>query len=442
MIIIVYYCLIYHPFFHQQHEKVLQIPGGGVNFVFFLLMLSLLGTKAQAQDLKNSAQAITAASPLSSNTIHYKGPLGTTGLNTRFDPLDLCPNPVDQFNGAVSNQPYQFEFQSNCVGENAGQFNAYHPPFIWSLSYTTENGHYYNEQWEDLTNNDYSKVVLYAYDRIPYGNTRSNGTACFNSGFPNIHPWAPNNTGNVQTNATTGELITKMTIECTGYQCGFSGGNDHDIITVRYKGNRPQNLVITGNPAQICRSQPYTINWDPSFGATGYVVQTSVGTISTSGTSAQLLLPATTPNTVTSVTITVGAQNGCGGPVPASSVTTLTLPVTPAPPAPTNMQLTNGLCPTSSGTDKSVTITKVGNAEYFEWSISGPGAYFTATNSQTYTQPIAVNQSTGSATIQTPQVGTVTVICQQRTACGGLGNAIATSYQIAWGGLVKQERIG
>ncbi len=163
-------------------------------------------------------------------------------------------------------------------------------------------------------------------------------------------------------------------------------------------------------------------------------MQTSAGSItpgSTTGTTAQLLLPDTTPGTVTSVTISVAAQNGCGGPVPSSAVSTLTLPVTPAPAKPTNMQLSNGLCPTTAATDKTVTVTKVGNPDFLEWRISGTGAYFPNTNSQTYRQP--VNGSTpplGSATIKTPQPGAITVTCQQRTVCGGYGTALSATYQI------------
>lgn len=141
-----------HPstFFHcSHHEKILQILGGGNLSLIVLLLLSLDNrlAVAQVQHPNSAAPTVLALSPLSSNTIHYKGPVGTTGLNTRFDPLDLCPNTVNPTAGTISSLRYMFEFQSTCVGEGGYPFYpSVRPPFIWSLQHTTEQGHYYNEQ--------------------------------------------------------------------------------------------------------------------------------------------------------------------------------------------------------------------------------------------------------------------------------------------------------
>jgi len=405
-------------------------------------VLTLCGAVTQAQTLKNSVPNAIAAAPLSSNKIHFTGRYPSSNTNARYDPLDLCPNAVDPQTGTIASLAYQFEFQSDCIGEDGSPwgFGSYRPPFIWSLHYTTENGNYYNQQWQDQTNFDYSKVRFYLYDRVPITGTPTHpfvSSGAYSGGNPRVSTWCSTSGNCFQTNAVPGELITSVDIECTGYQCGFFGGNDNDRITVRYKSTRPKNLTIAGDPGQICRGQAYTLNWDSSFGAMGYEVQTSVGTITpnpTTGTTAQLFLPATTPGSVTSVTLTVSAQNDCGELIPASSTTILTLPVAPAPPRPTNMQLSNGLCPTTSTTDKSVSATKVGDADYFEWSISGSGAYFTINNAQTYSQPIPISAGSGStisATIRVPQPGTLVVTSQQRTVCGGYGSALSNTYQIA-----------
>jgi hypothetical protein len=307
------------------------------------------------------------------------------------------------------------------------------PPFIWSLYYTTENGHYYNQQWQDATDWDYSKIRLYLYDRVSStspGHPFIAGTP-YSGGNPRISGWGNVSHPSIQTNALPGELITGVVIECTGYNCGLFGENDSDHITVRYKGCRPQNFSISGAPTQLCRNQSYTLNWNASLGASSYVVQSSVGTITyTGGTTAQLYLPDTTPGSITSATITVGAQAGCGAILPTSSISTIVIPVAPGPEPPQNMQLSNGRCPTTSSTDKTVSVTGPLNAQH-RWTIinNGAGAYFPINGSTTYTSPL---NPTGNASVavKTPNIGSLTISAEVLTNCGGYSAPISQTYQI------------
>lgn len=90
------------------------------------------------------------------------------------------------------------------------------------------------------------------YDRVPSASTPSATGVYYNSSYPSsLTRW-----GNVQTNAQPGEIIVGITVDCTGYSCGNFGGNDHDFITVRYKGNRPQNLAIADAPPLFAVARP------------------------------------------------------------------------------------------------------------------------------------------------------------------------------------------
>ncbi|WP_201984119.1 hypothetical protein [Hymenobacter rubidus] len=336
-----------------------------------LAWLLLASSGAWAQGLPSlvrpsavAGPAQSASSVLISNRIQFHGQVPDTQTNYRADPLDVCPNVVDPTTHGIQSQPYQFQFESNCVGNSNSTDCRFRPNFIWTVHYYTETGNEYTEQWQDVTSGDFSKIRLYFYDRVPYTTapiTPTNGQATQASGNTNFSAVPYPNLGCLQAPANTaqeGELITNVWLECTGYSCGFTQGDDTDNIHIRYYNRRVGAISVSGTPADYCRDQPYTLNWGSSFGATGYNVTANNGAQITgiSGTSATLNL-ANVPNTATSVTVSVTAVNSanpCG--TTLSATRTLTLPMRRAPAQPTNMQI-DGVCPSTS--QKTVSINGV-----------------------------------------------------------------------------------
>ena len=329
----------------KNEYKILR---GGVVGLGLLFLTTGPSGNVRAQSLRPAQPAPTTspqgpdAAPLHSNDIHFGGEYSATSPFPfwRYNPIELCPNSATIQGPQPAPLAYVFKFSQDCDGEDGSPWGTgtYRPPFIWTLRFTTESGHYYNQQWEDATTFEHSKVRFYMFDRVPgagipgYHPFVAGGP--YIGGNPRVSPWYNVNGGGggaIQTNATAGEIITGAEIECTGYNC-WGGWNYTDVVGVRYKGLRPKNLAIVGNHPELCRSQTYTLTWNPSFGATGYVVQSSVGTVTyTGGTTAQLTLPVTTPGSVANAVITVGTLTTGRSITPSSAITTLTVPLAPAP---------------------------------------------------------------------------------------------------------------
>lgn len=396
-------------------------------------------TPANPQPLPGTGQAKPAApatagtlAPLISNKIQFHGQVPDMQTNYRANPLDVCPNVVDPVNHGIQSQPYQFQFESNCLGNNASTDCRFRPNFIWTVKYYTEAGNTYTEQWQDKTAGDFSKIRLYFYDRVPYTTfplTPTNGQATQAGGNPNFSAVPYPNTGCLLAAVNTaqaGEVITSVRLECTGYSCGFFEGDDDDAIIIRYYNRRPEAITVDGEQP-LCRDATYPISVSPVLGATNYLWYTSGlnGAVisNVNGTNATLNLSGV-PAGTTSITLRVAAQSTtqCGGTI--SSPRDLVVNLAPSPGVPANLQLNNGLCPTTGTNTKGVSVTNVPNAARYRWTISGAGSTFSdgSTTRETTTE---------DTQIRTPQVGQVTVTAAMKLSdCNGYGAAISRTFQI------------
>lgn len=272
---------------------------------------------------------------------------------------------------------------------------------------------------------------FYIYDRVPLSGTQSNYYAS-STGFspynPRVGNWGDLNNPSTQTNATPGEVIVGLRIECTGYNCGFSGGNDNDVNNVLYVGGRPSNLVVVGQPPQLCRNTTYTLQWAAAFQASGYDVDfgsSGIAPVSTTATSVQFTVPNTVLSTGgLSIPISVTARS-CGAASRTSATSLLTLPVAQPVAVAQNMTLSNGLCPTTTGNFKVVEVDKGNPSGHYRWTVS---------SNAIVSGPIE-NSLQNTLTISTPQPGAVTVSVQKRaslTDCGGYGAPVSKTFQIAY----------
>lgn len=396
-----------------------------------------------------------AKSVLISNRIQFHGQVPDTQTNYRADPLDVCPNVVDPNNPSIiSGQPYQFQFESNCDGKiwlYTDPCNA-KPNFIWTIKYFTEGGGEYQEKRQDMTYGDFSKIRLYLYDRVPYPSggslapTPTNGQATQAGGNTNFSamPYPNLYCLNAPVNAVQpGDVITSVRLECTGYSCGWSGGQDNDGINIRYYGRRPENISLGSVPLPLCRTQSYTVSTNAVLGASGYNWTASNGaTIVGAGgnnTTATLTLN-NVPANVTNISLRVAAldYNNCGGTTGAprfSTNRTITVPIRQAPAQPANMQI-DGACP--STTAKTLTVNTVSlplgepaNTQIiYQWSIN-TGA--NSANSQLIgsNNPNIVSTNVPYVQITTPNTGSVTVNVEAKASdCGGPGLLLTRAFQI------------
>ncbi|GAB3854795.1 hypothetical protein GCM10028822_25080 [Hymenobacter terrigena] len=410
------------------------------------LVLATPGAVAQTGPGASRPAALpTNAKVLISNKIQFHGQVGGAQMNTRFDPLDVCPNVVNPIGHGVQSQPYQFEFESNCSGNSNSWDCRFRPNFIWTIKYFTENGTYYQEKWQDVTSGDFSKVRLYLYDRVPYPAgrftaatptsgqaTQAGGNANFSTvPYPNLGciP-APENT------AQAGELITNVQLECTGYSCGYTLGDDSDVIQIRYYARRPAAIAINGQ-TPLCRSTLYPISVSSVFGATNYAWYTaglngaSIGAVN--GTTAMLDVSGV-PAGTNSITLSVAAQDNahCGG--ITSEARNLVVNLNPSPAASASLQLDGGVCP--SATTKFLAAAPVTGASEYRWQLVGSnnpaGTYLVDRFGAQITTPGTTVQTTGfKLEIGTPTAGTVSVMVEAKTTdCDGYSPALAKSFQI------------
>ena len=424
--------------------------------VLALLLLAAPGARAQSSagarpgnpSLAGSTTGPTsglAANVLISNKIQFHGQVGGAQMNTRFDPLDVCPNVVDPIGHGIQSQPYQFQFESNCSGNSNSWECRFRPNFIWTIKYFTEGGNYYQEKWQDVTAGDFSKIRLYLYDRVPYPAaqfvaatptsgqaTQAGGNANFSAvPYPNLGciP-APNNTAQV------GELITRVQLECTGYSCGFTEGDDSDVIQIRYYGRRPEAIAVNG-PPQLCRNTTYPISVSSVFAATNYVWTGLNGAVITgvNGTNATLNVSGV-PAGTSSITLRVAAQDNahCGGII--SGTRELVVNLQPSPAASANIQLTGGVCPSTTAkflVAESITNTTP-NPTRYRWQLVGsnnPTGTYLVENGNRITASGVTVEGGASLEIGTPNAGTVSVMVEAKIDdCTGFSPALAKSFQI------------
>ena len=390
-----------------------------------------------------------AANVLISHKIQFHRQVGGTQMNTRFDPLDVCPNVVNPIGHGIQSQPYQFEFESNCSGNSNSWDCRFRPNFIWTVKYFTEGGNYYQEKWQDVTSGDFSKVRLYLYDRVPYPASRwmpatpTSGQATQAGGntnfsavpYPNLGciP-APNNT------AQAGELITNVQLECTGYSCGFTEGDDSDVIQIRYYARRPQAITINGQ-TPLCRSTRYPISVSSVFAATNYVWYTaglngaSIGAVN--GNTAMLDVSGV-PAGTNSITLSVAAQDNahCGGITSGSR--DLVVNLNPSPAASGSLRLDGGVCP--STTTKFLVAAPIANntstTPQYRWQLVGsnPAGTYLVDNGNNGAHITASGVPVfggASQDIVTPTAGTVSVMVEAKiTDCDGYSPALTKSFQI------------
>ncbi|MGY3091177.1 hypothetical protein ACVWYF_004243 [Hymenobacter sp. UYAg731] len=430
--------------------------------VLALLLLAAPGTRAQGQS--NTARpgnlplvgtttgptSEPALNVLISNKIQFHGQVGGTQLNVRYNPLDVCPNAVDPATHGIQSQPYQFEFESNCDGKiwlYTDPCNA-KPNFIWTIKYFTEGGGEYQEKWQDMTYGDFSKVRLYLYDRVPYPSggssapTPTSGDATQAGGgntkfsampYPNLYCL------NAPANAVQpGDVITSVRLECTGYSCGWSGGQDDDAITIRYYGRQPGAIAVNG-PTPLCRNTTYPISVSSVFAATNYVWDSSGlnGAVisGVNGTNANLDVSGV-PAGTNSITLRVAAQDNahCGG--ITSATRELVVPIQQAPAQPTSLQLDGGRCPATTEKTLRVTATTSSSIAKYRWQLVGannpPGTYLVGNGNTQITAPnTPIEGTTVTQQIGTPNAGTVTVSVETKAdECGGYGPALTQSFQI------------
>ena len=226
--------------------------------------------------------------------------------------------------------------------------------------------------------------------------------------------------------AQAGDPITSVWLEVTGYSCGFSEGDDPDNIHIRYYGRRPAAIAVNGS-SPLCRNTTYPISVSPVFAATNYAWYTSGlnGAViyGVNGTNATLDVSGV-PTGTNSITLRVAAQDNahCGG--ITSAVRELVVNLAPGPAAPKNMQLSNGLCPSTN--TKSVSVTSVPNAIEYRWTISRAGAYFDKSPN-----PQTIPTQVPSATIITPQAGQVTITAAVKSSnCNSYSMVLSRTFQI------------
>ena len=332
-----------------------------------------------------------------SNKIHFHGQVPDVTTNYRADPLDVCPNPVDfgtRSQGYVSGEAYQFEMEStNCTGNNGSTTCRYRPSFIWTVKFYTAAGTYYVQQWQDLTANDYSKIRLYLYNRVPYpGITRTSAQETQAGGNNNFSalPATALCASLTSSTANPGDLIDHVQLECSAYGCGFFGITpDRDEIEIRYNGLAPQPITVQNNPtAPLCRNTTYQLQTNGAQNASGYRWTASNGATTTQapgyGNVVTLNL-SQVPASATSVTVNVLALNTlCGG--ASSTATSITLNLEPGLPALQNLQLSNGTCATVGPNDvKALTVdapigSVPGTIVSYEWKLLNSSGTGPATN--------------------------------------------------------------
>lgn len=384
--------------------------------------LLLCASPVQAQSQRSApVQTAPAAAPqIHKGRIIFHGQAPGNTNYGHIDPLDACPNIVT-VSGSIGNpagnvvsQPYRFEFDTECLGN---YYNLGRPPFVWTIKYLTESGRIYEEQLGDYTKDDYSKMMFYLYDRVPTnGTTPSNQTATANSGNGNTFVTIDSGTSNT---AQPGELIYGVRLECTGYSCKVT--DDEDGIDIRYYGRRPDAITLTGSlPA--CRNLSYPLSISPVVGATSYTWSATGGaTVSGSGTNVTLNLGNVTPG-LTSVTVRVAAVDNahCGGSTSATRDLVVNLALGSA--ALQNIDLSNGLCPTTGSDTKTASIQGSAGVTY-RWTISGPaGTAITGT-----TEGVSLT----SVPVVTPTAGPVTISVSAKSSdCTGYSPVFSKTFQI------------
>lgn len=400
-------------------------------------MLGSSVISASGQDARLALPSLpTTPQAKNSNKIQFHGQVPATTINARLDPLDLCPNAVTSTGVGgpgsltqLAGQAYQFEFESNCVGEAQGwPTPRVNPPFRWTIKYLTETGTVYQQYLEDKTLGDYSKIRLYMYDRVPDVGVPTNVSATNAGGNLNVRDpgTAPAST------AAVGDYIVGVRLECTGYTCGTSGLNDNDAISINYYSRRTGAIGLAGTaPVTLCRSQPYALNWTAPYGATGYLVSATGGALVNGAASVTLVgagnttatltlngLPAGAAGTLVTVQA-VNAANACG--TTLSEARTRILNVQTGTTLAQNMTLTNGLCPTL-GTSNSKTVAVDGGivSGLYKWAVSG--------------SPVTVlggvgNVNAPTLTFQDVPVGSVTFSVQKQiSSCEGFGPPVSQTY--------------
>ncbi len=413
------------------------LGGGSYLAAFFSAALSFVAANAPAQAQAPQKPLATVATPTTTAAL-ARGPgrivfYGQSPASTPYghvDPIDACPNVVNTVfangnpGGAVNGQPYRFEFDTECLGN---YYDNERPPFIWVIKYLTESGRIYQEKIGDLTKNDYSRMKIYFYDRVPSLGTATNLDATKAGGNQNVSLSPITAAGNT---AQPGEPIYGIRLECTGYSCQVT--DDVDAIDIRYYSRRPDAIALSSTQP-LCRNAAYAISASSVLGATNYLWYTAGlngATISgVSGNNATLNL-GSVPAGTNSITLRVAAQDNahCGGTISESR--DLTLNLEPSPATLQDMQLSNGLCPTTGGaggTDKTVSVavpSTYANPSY-SWTISGPGAYFVNTGSPTY------QGQSSSLAVKTPQAGDATVsVSAKANECGGYSPVYSKTFRI------------
>ena len=221
----------------------------------------------------------------------------------------------------------------------------------------------------------------------------------------------------------SGDFITRVHMECSGYSCGFTNGQDDDAIDIYYLGLPPAPITLVNNPAQpLCRNQPVQVQTGGTAGATGYTWTATNGAqvvaIPGVGSSRVSLDLSNVPLTATSITVTVQPAPGSQTCTGANQVTSTILQLDSSP-APQAMQLTNGRCPDPNTKAVLVDPGNTPNA-FYDWTISGAGATF-----------FGGTPTTKTAVIVTPNAGAVTVSVRKKLSeCAGYGPTISTTYQI------------
>ncbi len=358
--------------------------------------------------------------------------------NARLDPLDVCPNVVDPAGHGIQSQPYQFQFESNCLGNKNSARCRFRPNFIWTIHYYTATGTSYTEQWQDVTAGDFSKIRLYLYDRVPYAAgpytpaTPTNGQATQAGGNNNFSAVPYPNLGCLQAPVNTaqpGDPITRARLECTGYSCGNTQGDDTDEIQIRYYGRQPEAITV-GGEQPLCRNIAVPVSVSPVFGATNYIWYTSGlnGAVISgiNGNNATLNVSGVPAGTNT-IILRVAAQDNahCGNIV--SEVRELVVNLAPSSAPPQSIGLSGGLCPTTTVKFLTATSASASSADKYFWTVAGAGAYLLEDNNT----PVSQRPGTAQQRIVTPNPGTVTVTATVKSDdCGGYSVALARSFQV------------
>lgn len=262
-------------------------------------------------------------------------------------------------------------------------------------------------------------MKIYFYDRVPYsGATPTNLDATIAGGNSNVSLSPVTAAANT---AQPGEPIYGIRLECTGYSCLVT--DDTDGIGIRYYGRRPGPITVANAPAELCRNTSYALNISPVFDANTYIWSASNGAAIAPGGTAATLSLSNVPPAATSITVSVIARNSAGNcGLYNSPAQTITLPLARSAAQPQGLTLSNGLCPTSNGSTKTVSVTAGTPGTMYAWTVNGAGATI-------------LGASQGADLVAVPitadQVGTLTVSVRAKSSeCGGFGPALTQTFQI------------